>query len=126
MLNIYIALIIHVLQIIVNSRTTFNDYFINMGETWHLGLTLNDHLNLRYRLNNVSRKISKTIGVLTFLKHTFPVGILKTIYNIHLPQLYYCLLSWCLDVRLITCNNFKAHTDLIFQTLQLLELQDSS
>ena len=39
-----------------------------------LGLILNDHLTWRDHLNNVSRKILRAIGVLNFLKHTFPIS----------------------------------------------------
>ena len=74
-------------------------------------------------------KISRAIGVLNFLKHTFPIHILKTIYNtLILSQLNYCLLSWGANsgvvfglqkkaMRVMTCNHFKAHTDPIFKTL---------
>ena len=101
-----------------------------------LGLTLNEHLTWRDHLDNVSRKISRAIGVLNFLKHTYPVHILKTIYNtLILSQLNYCLLSWGANsdvvfglqkkaMRVITCNHYKAHTNPIFKTLQLLKLQD--
>ena len=57
-----------------------------------LGLNLNELLTWREHLNDVSRKISRAIGVLNFLKHTFPIHILKTIYTtLILSQLKYCL-----------------------------------
>ena len=59
-----------------------------------LCLTLYEHLTWRDHLNSDSSKISRAIGVLNFLKHTFSIHILKTIYNtLILSQLKYCLLS---------------------------------
>ena len=50
-----------------------------------LGLTLNEHLTRRDHLNNVSMKYRGQ-----FLQHTFPIHILKTIYNtLILSQLNY-------------------------------------
>ena len=94
-----------------------------------LGITLSEHLVNVERSHNVSRKISRAIGVQNVLRHTFPIHILKYFNTLILSQLNYCLLSWRANsgvvfglqkkaMRVITCSHFKAHT------LQLLKLQD--
>ena len=60
-----------------------------------LGITINKHLNWTSHINNVSVKISKTIGILNTLKHVLPINILRTIYNsLILCHLNYGVLLW--------------------------------
>ena len=59
-----------------------------------LALTISDDLKWYTHIRNVSRKISRSIGVINVLKHTFPTHILNTLYNSPvLPHINYCLLS---------------------------------
>ena len=53
-----------------------------------LGLTISDDLKWHTHIRNVSRKISRSIGVINVLKHTFPTHILNTLYSsLVLPHL---------------------------------------
>ena len=101
-----------------------------------LGLTISDDLKWHTHIRNVSRKISRSIGVINVLKHTFPTHILNTLYSsLVLPHLNYCLLSWGYysetifnlqkkAIRAITCSHYKAHTNPLFKSLKFLKIGD--
>ena len=60
-----------------------------------LGLNISDDLKWHTHIRNVSRKISRSIGIINVLKHTFTTHIFNTLYSSFvLPHLNYCLLSW--------------------------------
>ena len=60
-----------------------------------LGLTLDETLSWKTHIQDVSNKISKTIGILNRLKNVLPGNILKLIYSsLVLPRIYYCNLAW--------------------------------
>ena len=122
---------------IINPSISINNVNIERVHSFNfLGLTLNTNLTWKDHLNIVSRKLSRAIGILNSLKYSFPIHILITIYNtLILSHLNYCLLSWGANsdslfglqkkaVRVITLNHYKAHTDPIFKTIQLLKLKD--
>ena len=46
-----------------------------------LGIIINKHLNWRPHLDNIGKKISKTIGILAKLKHFLSVSTLKIMYD---------------------------------------------
>ncbi len=45
------------------------------------GLTINEHLNWKGHMNKLANKISKTMGVLSKLKHFVPLNARMIIYN---------------------------------------------
>lgn len=60
-----------------------------------LGLVLDSNLCWKPHINMISNKLSKTVGILNILKHTYPQRILLLLYNtLILPHLTYCLLCW--------------------------------
>ena len=104
-----------------------------------LGITINKHLNWTSHINNVSVKISKTIGILNTLKHVLPINILRTIYNsLILCHLNYGVLLWGAQlndndklhklqkkaVRIITTSRYFAHSEPILKQLYLLKSHD--
>ena len=63
-----------------------------------LWLHLNSRLTWNTHIEEISKKISRTIGVLKKLQLTVPKNILLSIYNaLILPQINYCLLCWGYD-----------------------------
>ena len=107
-----------------------------VDEFKYLGITLDKHLTWKSHINQVSKKVAKTNGILSKLKNTLPTDILKTIYNsLILPYLSYGIMVWgnCSDrlfklqkrsVRLITNSKYNAHTDPLFKSLSLLKITD--
>ena len=101
-----------------------------------LGLHLNSKLTWNTHMEEISKKISRTIGVLKKLQLTVPKNILLSIYNaLILPQINYCLLCWGYDtseifllqkkaIRIISGANIKSHTEPIFKLYNLLKIED--
>ncbi len=59
-----------------------------------LGLTLDENLNLKGYIDQISNKISKSIGILNKLKHFIAIKIKILIYNsLILSYLNYCILA---------------------------------
>ena len=55
-----------------------------------LGITINNKLKWNSHNNNVTNKISKTVGILNKLRSFLPSGVLQTIYNtLILPRMPY-------------------------------------
>ena len=104
-----------------------------------LGLIIDCQLNWKKHVDHISIKISKAIGIMHRLKTIYPEHILLNLYTaLILPHFSYCLLSWgsVIDIkhhlfilqkraiRLISDNNFIAHTEPIFKRLKLLKITD--
>ena len=84
----------------------------------------------------VSNKISRSIGVLNRLKRFLPQYTLLLLYNsLVLPHLQYCILCWGFKssrlfklqkraMRYISNSKYNAHTSPIFKKLKLLKITD--
>ncbi len=60
-----------------------------------LGLIINDSLNWKDHINEISNKIAKTVGVMNRMKNSVPTKALKLIYSsLILSRLHYCNLVW--------------------------------
>ena len=81
-------------------------------------------------------KIARVIGILHKLKHSFPLRILRLIYNslIH-PHLIYGLYLWGFNpkrltilqkraVRILARSPYLSHSTPLFKSLQILKLED--
>ena len=91
-------------------------------------------MSWKAHLNMISKKISKTIGILARLKNFLPKEVLLNIYNsLLLPLLNYWLLIWNKTsenlvklqkkaVRLINNTKYNAHTAPSFKQSKLLQL----
>ena len=61
----------------------------------YLGVLIDNNLSWKHHINYIALKISKTIGIISWLRHFIPTSILLDIYRslIH-PYIYYGLLVW--------------------------------
>ena len=101
-----------------------------------LGTTIQETFNWAPHTDIIANKISRTLGVMTKLKHFLPTYTLRTMYNSQiLPHLNVSFLSWGLHtsrlsklqkraVRIITLNKYNAHTEPILKYLGLLKVND--
>ena len=105
-----------------------------------LGVIIDEHLNWKDHVNNISCKISKAIGVLNRLKSFLPLRILVNLYNtMILPHLSYCTVVWgkCAiyllnrihilqkrAIRVVTNSHFLTSTDILFKKLNILKISD--
>ena len=63
--------------------------------TKFLGVYLDCNLNFVHHIDYIAKKISKTVGVITKLKHFLPISTLLTIYkSLLLPHINYAITSW--------------------------------
>ena len=101
-----------------------------------LGLIIDHNLKWKKHKEHISSKVCKTIGILRRLKHEYPQHTLLTLYNtLILPHFNYCILSWGSEcdpihkyqkraLRIITDSKYRAHTEPLCKTLNLLKIQD--
>ena len=101
-----------------------------------LGVTFNHNMDWNSHIDTVSTKISRSVGILSKLKHYLPLEILKTLYNSLIkPHFTYGILAWGSNtsrmfqmqkkcVRLISNSKYNAHTNPLFLSLNLLKLED--
>ena len=102
----------------------------------YLGITINENVKWKNHLNKLACNISKKVGIILKLSHLISCDILLSIYNsLILPHITYGILAWSYEsdiifglqkkaVRAMTCAKYTAHTDPIFQKLNLLKLKD--
>ena len=101
-----------------------------------LGIQLSEDLKWSKHLNNISLKLTKTVGLLNRLKYEYPLAILKTLYNtLFWPHLNYGILLWGSEtesihkvqkraLRIISDNKFNAHTEPICRAERLLKVKE--
>ena len=124
-------------RIVQYPSITINDTNVEIVDDFKfLGITLNKHLKWTTHTDMIANKISKYIGILNRLKHTFPPRILITLYNtLILPHFYYGLPLWGHHtsrlhklqkraLRTITNSKFNAHSEPICKRLNILKLPD--
>ncbi len=102
-----------------------------------LGLTLNDNLNWKSHINNISNTISKSLGILNKLKHFLHLNIKILLYNfLILSHLNFGILALGYKcekltklqkrvIRIIYLSKYNAHIEPIFKELKLLKLNDT-
>ena len=107
-------------------------------ETKFLGVIVDNQLNWNAHIKHISNKMSKSVGILRFLRDIFPKHILKTLYlTLTYPYFNYCNLIWgtahdtnlnplivlqkkC--IRIINRAGYIDHTDPLFKSTKLLKL----
>ncbi len=101
-----------------------------------IGLTLNENLNWKSHINDISNTISKSMGILNKLKHFLPLNIKILLYNsLILSHLNFGILAWGYKCEKLTklhkrviwiiyLSKYNAHTEPIFKELKLLKLND--
>lgn len=132
------AMLFHSPQRQISNPTIFIDDteidFVN--EFNFLGIILDKNLKWRSHVTFISKKISKTIGILSKLKNTIPTNALLNIYNaLILSYLNYGTIIWGWQsqnlfklqkkaVRIIMKSKYNAHTNALFKQLNTLKIQD--
>ncbi len=101
-----------------------------------IGLTLDENLNWKGHLNEISNNISKSIGILNKIKRVIPLKTKILLYNsLILLHLNYDILTWGYhcervsklqkkSIRIVSLSKYNAHTEPIFKELTLLKVKD--
>ena len=101
-----------------------------------LGIIIDSHLKWKSHIDMVSKKISKTIGILNKLKNFLPTSAMMNIYNsLILSHLSYGLLIWGWKshklyklqkkaIRIVTKSNYASHTSVLFKKVRTLKIMD--
>ena len=122
------------------------DININVSKIKHvkctkfLGIPIDEHLDWKILVDNLSNKIARNVGMLNKLKHFLPDYIMKTLYSsLIASHLQYCTLLWANShvthirklqllqektIRIITSSHYIAHTDPLFAMTKLLKIED--
>ena len=122
----------------VNSiKLTINNQSIEtVPQFSFLGILLDENLSWKNHINMVTNKLSRLIGVLHRLKYIFPLHILHTLYNsLFVPHINYGSLVWGTHieqlekvqkkaVRIITQSSYRAHSEPLLKSLNLLNVKD--
>ena len=116
---------------------SINGTVIERVDTFNfLGLHISHDLKWKTHIQTWSQKLSKITDILHRQKEEYPTSILKSIYNtLMLPHLNYCILSWgfqCQEIYLLQKRairniekvSYRAHTEPIFKSLNLIKVQD--
>ena len=63
--------------------------------TKFLGVLVDDHLNFKCHIDQLTQKLSKYVGLFFKLRHLLPQSTLLTLYKtLFEPHLYYCTIIW--------------------------------
>ena len=105
-----------------------------------LGLLLDENLNLKYHLSELSKKLARTCGIFFKIRHLLPTDVLVSLYNsLFASFLQYGIIVWGLTydthikpiyilqkkvVRAIAFMNFTSPSSPIFSDLKILKLYD--
>ena len=107
-----------------------------------LGLLLDENLNWRYHLSELSKKLARTCGIFFKIRHLLPTNVLVSLYySLFASFLQYGIIVWGLAcdthtkpiyllqkkvVRAIAFKNFTSPSTPIFSELKILQLYDLS
>ena len=123
-------------------RVSYPDLYIDdvkidyVNEFNYLGLILDKHLNWKSHTNMISKKVSKTIGIMSKFKKIIPKFSMYNIYNaLVLSYLNYGLIVWGHKseklfklqkkaIRIVNCEKYNAHTSPLFRNDNILKLRD--
>ena len=128
-------------HVILPDNITTEKYTISRtNKTKFLGIIIQDNLSWTSHICEISKKISKTIGILYRGRHKLSPSHLKLLYNsLVLPYLTYCNLAWGNStlteinkllllqkkvIRIISNSSYAAHTNPLFHDYELLKAQD--
>ena len=120
---------------------SINDTKIDrVTETLFLGVIIDECLTWKPHVQNFTRKISKSLGIIYKSSFCLKKNSLCTLYySLVYPYLYYCACVWGLTyhsnlkrlvtfqkraVRTISRSAFDAHTEPIFKSLKLLKFEN--
>jgi len=107
-----------------------------------LGVYLDQNLNWKKHIQEITSKITKTIGIISKLKHKLPTRILYSLHNtMVLPYINYCNIGlvWAANystnlkrvlllqkrvVRVISQSGRIEHTSPLFKSLKILKVSE--
>ena len=95
-----------------------------MKETVFLGVILDEHLSWKPHILSVSRKISKSIGIIYKSSFSLPKTSLHCLYySVVYPYLIYCISVWGStyqsNLRIISKVSFDSHTHVLFKEQEI-------
>ena len=122
-------------------RIKIDDVYIKqVDSTKYLGITFDSNLTWRSHINELCLKLSKTVGILSKVRHFVDNHILVMLYHsLIYPFLTYGVHVWGLTfpsfltpliiiqkkaIRIITFSEPKSHSEPLFKSLKLLKLND--
>ena len=113
-----------------------NEPIVRVNEFPFLGIIINENVNWKSHINYISKKISKTLGVMNRIKKFVPKTCLKNIYQslIH-SHLNYGIILWGYDlsklailqkkaVRILSQSHYLAHTEPLFKKENILKINE--
>jgi len=111
-----------------------------VSKTKFLGVTIDENLTWKNHIDNISKNISKGVGIINKLKHFIPEHVLYSLYcTLVLPYINYGIAAWGssgkihLDkifklqkkaVRIISNSHYLSHSDPLFKKYNLLNVYD--
>ena len=117
-----------------------NHELSGMESVKFLGITLDSKLKFNLHIEQICKKVSKSIGIIYNIRDLIPAPCLRTLYHSFVyPYLYYCNLIWggtnqchlepliILQKRFIRLINFVpplTHTDPLFSQSKLLKWKE--
>lgn len=117
-----------------------NHIIAQTKEVVFLGVILDENLSWKPHILNVSRKISKSIGIIYKSSFCLSAMSLRTLYfSLVYPYLIYCITVWGSTyqtnlkrlvtlqkkvIKIISSVPFDAHTDNLFRDHQILKFND--
>ena len=115
----------------------FDSKFVDIvSEAKFLGVFVDNDLSFRKHISYVCNKLSKTVGILSKIKHFVPLDIMIKLYNsLAYPYFTYCNVVWGNTfpthvkpiivlqkklVRIITNSHYLEHTSPLFKLTNIL------
>ena len=124
-------------KVVPNLDLNINGSTIDQVSTFKfLGLHINSQLTWQTHINEISKRISRVIGLLYKMQNILPKNILLSLYNtLILPHINYCILSWGKEsdsilllqkraVRAIASAGYRAHSEPLFKIYNVLKVTD--
>ena len=108
----------------------------------YLGIILDNQLSFKSRIDSITKKISKLVGIFYKIEDYAPYHVMLQMYYVLIyPYFNYCVIVWGHTnkvhinslhliqkkiVRIITGSSYLAHTNELFYKTQILKIQDLS
>ena len=132
------AMMFHVTQRTVNfPKLLIDETEIEFASSFNfLGIKLHQNLKWDSHIETVTKRVSRTIGVMNKIKNFLPTDALLNIYNALIaPHLNYGIMIWGKNcnrlfklqkraVRVITKSRYNSHSTPLFKQLKILKIQD--
>ena len=117
----------------------YNEDIPEKASTKYLGVNIDKHITWKEHINYLLSKLTRAIAILTKIRYNVPKYLLRTLFfTFYKPYIDYCINIWTctsqtnLDlinvsmkkaIRVITFSKFDAHSDPLFKSLNLLNLE---